>query len=173
MWGQLVGLGAHVSRACVRACHQACEPECLIPILMGVKQLILVGDHCQLGPVVMCKKAAKAVGVARASNISARSVDSGCRVQGFTQSMFERLVLLGVRPIRLQVYPCDCATARLYVWWCDGPALRCANRSSTACTRASLSSPPTCSTRARCRMVRAALRVCRGSAVERASCGYS
>ena len=22
-------------------------------------QLILVGDHCQLGPVVMCKKAAK------------------------------------------------------------------------------------------------------------------
>lgn len=45
-------------------------------------QLILVGDHCQLGPVVMCKKAAKA---------------------GLSQSLFERLVVLGIRPIRLQV----------------------------------------------------------------------
>eukprot|EP01042_Synura_sphagnicola_P001073 gene1073-1209_t len=61
---------------------QAMEPECLIPIVLGVKQLVLVGDHCQLGPVVMCKKAAKA---------------------GLTQSLFERLVLLGTRPIRLQV----------------------------------------------------------------------
>jgi regulator of nonsense transcripts 1 len=61
---------------------QAMEAECFIPIVLGVKQLVLVGDHCQLGPVVMCKKAAKA---------------------GLTQSLFERLVLLGVRPIRLQV----------------------------------------------------------------------
>lgn len=45
-------------------------------------QLILVGDHCQLGPVVMCKKAARA---------------------GLSQSLFERLVVLGIRPIRLQV----------------------------------------------------------------------
>ena len=50
---------------------------------MGLlSQLILVGDHCQLGPVVMCKKAAKA---------------------GLSQSLFERLVVLGIRPIRLQV----------------------------------------------------------------------
>jgi regulator of nonsense transcripts 1 len=61
---------------------QAMEAECFIPIVLGVKQLVLVGDHCQLGPVVMCKKAAKA---------------------GLTQSLFERLVLLGQRPIRLQV----------------------------------------------------------------------
>lgn len=47
-----------------------------------LSQLILVGDHCQLGPVVMCKKAAKA---------------------GLSQSLFERLVVLGIRPIRLQV----------------------------------------------------------------------
>ena len=45
-------------------------------------QLVLVGDHCQLGPVVMCKKAARA---------------------GLSQSLFERLVVLGTRPIRLQV----------------------------------------------------------------------
>ena len=68
---------------------QAMEAECFIPIVMGAKQIVLVGDHCQLGPVVMCKPAAKA---------------------GLTQSLFERLVLLGIRPIRLQVqyrmHPC-------------------------------------------------------------------
>eukprot|EP00593_Proboscia_inermis_P016148 CAMPEP_0171319270 /NCGR_PEP_ID=MMETSP0816-20121228/95236_1 /TAXON_ID=420281 /ORGANISM="Proboscia inermis, Strain CCAP1064/1" /LENGTH=745 /DNA_ID=CAMNT_0011814771 /DNA_START=24 /DNA_END=2261 /DNA_ORIENTATION=+ len=61
---------------------QAVEAEALIPITLGAKQLVLVGDHCQLGPVVMCKTAAKA---------------------GLTQSLFERLVLIGLRPIRLQV----------------------------------------------------------------------
>jgi regulator of nonsense transcripts 1 len=61
---------------------QAIEAEALIPIAMGAKQVVFVGDHCQLGPVVMCKAAAKA---------------------GLTQSMFERLVLVGNRPIRLQV----------------------------------------------------------------------
>jgi regulator of nonsense transcripts 1 len=68
---------------------QACEPECLIPLVLGCKQAVLVGDHQQLGPVIMNKKASKA---------------------GLTQSMFERLVLLGIRPIRLQVqyrmHPC-------------------------------------------------------------------
>ena len=41
-----------------------------------------MGDHCQLGPVIMCKKAAAA---------------------GLSQSLFERLIMLGVRPLRLQV----------------------------------------------------------------------
>jgi len=54
----------------------------MIPVVLGSRQLILVGDHCQLGPVVMCKKAARA---------------------GLSQSLFERLVVLGIRPIRLQV----------------------------------------------------------------------
>ena len=53
----------------------------MISVLNAI-QLILVGDHCQLGPVVMCKKAANA---------------------GLAQSLFERLVVLGIRPIRLQV----------------------------------------------------------------------
>ncbi|CAF4463145.1 unnamed protein product [Rotaria socialis] len=61
---------------------QATEPECMVPVVLGARQLILVGDHCQLGPVVMSKKAAKA---------------------GLSQSLFERLVVLGIRPIRLQV----------------------------------------------------------------------
>ena len=38
---------------------QATEPECMVPIVMGSKQVVLVGDHCQLGPVIMCKKASK------------------------------------------------------------------------------------------------------------------
>ncbi|VDP91630.1 unnamed protein product [Echinostoma caproni] len=61
---------------------QAMEPECLIPLNVGCRQVVLVGDHCQLGPVITCKKAANA---------------------GLTQSLFERFVLLGIRPIRLQV----------------------------------------------------------------------
>ncbi|KAI1296879.1 Regulator of nonsense transcripts 1 [Halotydeus destructor] len=61
---------------------QATEPECMVPVVLGTKQLVLVGDHCQLGPVVMCKKAAKS---------------------GLSQSLFERLVVLGIRPLRLEV----------------------------------------------------------------------
>lgn len=61
---------------------QATEPECLLPIMKGAQQLILVGDHKQLGPVVMCKKAALA---------------------GYDRSLFERLVSLGNRPYRLNV----------------------------------------------------------------------
>lgn len=61
---------------------QATEPEVMVPILRGVRQLVLVGDHCQLGPVVLCKKAG---------------------VAGLGRSLVERLVLLGNRPMRLQV----------------------------------------------------------------------
>ncbi|KAL0946462.1 hypothetical protein HGRIS_014975 [Hohenbuehelia grisea] len=68
---------------------QAAEPECMIPLVLGCKQVVLVGDHQQLGPVIMNKKAARA---------------------GLTQSLFERLVMLTNRPIRLQVqyrmHPC-------------------------------------------------------------------
>lgn len=61
---------------------QAAEPEMLIPLVAGAKQAVLVGDHCQLGPVVMSKAAARA---------------------GLGQSLFERLVLLGLPPVRLTV----------------------------------------------------------------------
>ena len=61
---------------------QSIEPECLLPMLKGVKQVILVGDHRQLGPVITCRETAKA---------------------GLNMSMFERLVSMGIRPLRLQV----------------------------------------------------------------------
>ncbi|KAL0592100.1 hypothetical protein ABG067_000753 [Albugo candida] len=68
---------------------QATEPECLIPIVQGAKHVVMVGDHCQLGPVVMNKRAASA---------------------GLNQSLFDRLLKLDHRPFRLRVqyrmHPC-------------------------------------------------------------------
>lgn len=49
-----------VNSILIDECMQATEPECMVPVVMGAKQLIIVGDQCQLGPVVMCKKAAVA-----------------------------------------------------------------------------------------------------------------
>ena len=68
---------------------QATEPECIVPIVLGAKQLILVGDHKQLPPVVLCREAGEG---------------------GLSQSLFERLINLGVTPQRLQIqyrmHPC-------------------------------------------------------------------
>ncbi|KYN99432.1 putative regulator of nonsense transcripts [Plasmodium gaboni] len=61
---------------------QSTEPECLVPLVTGAKQIVLVGDHCQLGPIIVCKKAANA---------------------GLGKSLFERLVMLGITPFRLEV----------------------------------------------------------------------
>lgn len=61
---------------------QATEPEVLIPIVKGAKQVILVGDHQQLGPVILDKNAGEA---------------------GLKQSLFERLISLGHVPVRLEV----------------------------------------------------------------------
>ncbi|CUI14807.1 Hypothetical protein, putative [Bodo saltans] len=61
---------------------QATEAEVLIPIVMGASQLILVGDHCQMGPVILNKPAEEA---------------------GYNRSLFERLIQLGQRPYRLEV----------------------------------------------------------------------
>lgn len=61
---------------------QATEPECLLPMTLGAQQVVLVGDHCQLGPVVMNKQAERC---------------------GLSQSLVERMILCGVRPVQLQV----------------------------------------------------------------------
>lgn len=63
-------------------CGQALEPECMIPISRDVSRLILVGDQCQLGPVVQCPEAATA---------------------GLDRSLFERCDALGVPLVRLEV----------------------------------------------------------------------
>eukprot|EP00924_Labyrinthula_sp_SR-Ha-C_P009156 snap_masked-scaffold_2-processed-gene-14.29-mRNA-1 protein AED:0.20 eAED:0.22 QI:0/0/0/1/1/1/3/0/1016 len=79
---RLVAAGLKFSTVLLDEATQATEPESLIPIVLGCKQFVLVGDHRQLVPVVMCKKAANA---------------------GLNSSLFERLVKLGLRIIRLRV----------------------------------------------------------------------
>lgn len=68
---------------------QASETECLIPLVLGARQVVMVGDHRQLGPVIPHKKVAQA---------------------GLQQSLFERLILLGNVPFRLTIqyrmHPC-------------------------------------------------------------------
>lgn len=71
-----------VNSILIDECMQATEPECMVPVVMGAKQLIIVGDHCQLGPVVMCKKAA---------------------VHGLAQSLYDRLCAVQIKPFRLEV----------------------------------------------------------------------
>lgn len=61
---------------------QATEPECLIPLTKGCRQAILVGDHQQLGPVVMSNEACKA---------------------GLNNSLFERLLNLSAFHVRLHI----------------------------------------------------------------------
>jgi regulator of nonsense transcripts 1 len=52
----------------------------VIPLIHGCKKLVLVGDHKQLGPIILDKNTAKS---------------------GYKQSLFERMVLLGVVPYLL------------------------------------------------------------------------
>lgn len=61
---------------------QAPEPDSLIPIVKGCEHLILVGDHKQLGPVIMDEKA---------------------KAAGFNKSLFERFIKLKYKPIVLTV----------------------------------------------------------------------
>ncbi|EQB60627.1 regulator of nonsense [Vairimorpha apis BRL 01] len=61
---------------------QSTEPLSIIPLVYGCTKLILVGDHKQLGPTILSKKVAKA---------------------GFKQSLFERLITIGVFPYKLSL----------------------------------------------------------------------
>ncbi|KAL7722559.1 Nonsense-mediated mRNA decay protein [Entamoeba marina] len=60
---------------------QADEPECLVCLRNNVQQLFLVGDHCQLGPILNSKEA---------------------KNHGLVLPMFSRLLLLNHEPYRLQ-----------------------------------------------------------------------
>lgn len=72
----------HFDYLLVDEATQATEPEILLPMLKGPRQVILIGDHMQLGPVVLSKEAATG---------------------GMNRSLFERMVKLGLRPVRLEV----------------------------------------------------------------------
>lgn len=72
--------GMRFARVMVDEATQATLPEALIPATKGCKQLVLVGDHRQLGPVCSSRPAAAA---------------------GFGSSLFERMLELGYRAARL------------------------------------------------------------------------
>lgn len=61
---------------------QCTEPLSVIPLMYGCEKLILIGDHKQLGPIILDKKTEKA---------------------GYKRSMFERLIALGVVPYLLNI----------------------------------------------------------------------
>eukprot|EP00966_Prymnesium_polylepis_P155511 3592185-Prymnesium_polylepis.1 len=59
---------------------QSTEPSTLVPLTHGCRQLVLVGDHKQLRPTVVCDEAAR---------------------RGLKRSMFERLLRMGISPYML------------------------------------------------------------------------
>ena len=61
---------------------QALEPECILPIRLGARRVVLVGDSKQLGPVVTSRKA---------------------QAKGAAISLFARLELIGVPSVLLDV----------------------------------------------------------------------
>lgn len=62
---------------------QSIEPETLVSLVRGARQVVFVGDHKQLKPFVASKQG---------------------QLCGLNRSMFERLILLGAaQPIRLNV----------------------------------------------------------------------
>lgn len=63
------------------------EPEALIPICKASRQVVLVGDHCQLPPVIQSQQAAQ---------------------QGLQVSLFDRLIQAGVPSAMLQVGSGSC-----------------------------------------------------------------
>ena len=68
---------------------QATEPAILVPIIRGCRQLVLVGDHCQLPPTVLSTRAEE---------------------EGHGVPLFSRMVACGVPPFMLdtqyRMHPC-------------------------------------------------------------------
>ena len=68
---------------------QATEPALLVPLMRGCRQLVLVGDHCQLPPTVLSTRAEE---------------------EGHGVPLFSRMVACGVPPVMLdtqyRMHPC-------------------------------------------------------------------
>ncbi|KAH9599232.1 DNA2/NAM7 helicase [Trypanosoma melophagium] len=74
--------GMHFKHVLIDEATQGTEPETIIPLVSGAEQVILIGDHCQLRPVVSSLAAEKA---------------------GLHRSLFERFLSMGHRALRLDV----------------------------------------------------------------------
>ncbi len=69
--------GRRFSRVLIDEATQATEPASLVPIVRGSRQIVLIGDHKQLPPTVISKRA-----------------EDG----GLSRSLFERLIDMGIEP---------------------------------------------------------------------------
>ncbi len=72
--------GRRFSRVLIDEATQATEPASLVPIVKGSRQIVLVGDHRQLPPTVISRRAGRG---------------------GLDRSLFERLVDMGITPVML------------------------------------------------------------------------
>ena len=76
-------------RVLVDEATQATEPAMLVPLMRGCRQLVLVGDHCQLPPTVLSTRAEE---------------------EGHGVPLFSRMVACGVPPFMLdtqyRMHPC-------------------------------------------------------------------
>jgi len=69
--------GRRFSRVLIDEATQATEPASLVPLVRGSRQIVLIGDHKQLPPTVISKRA-----------------EDG----GLSRSLFERLIDMGIEP---------------------------------------------------------------------------
>ena len=74
--------GLRFEKVVIDEACQAQEPETLLPLLTRPEQIIMVGDHFQLGPIIKCKEAEKA---------------------GLENSLFRRLIDLGFESYMLSI----------------------------------------------------------------------
>ncbi len=69
--------GRRFSQVLIDEATQATEPSTLVPIVRGARQIVLVGDHRQLSPTVISRRASEG---------------------GLSRSLFERIMDMGVTP---------------------------------------------------------------------------
>lgn len=72
--------GRRFSRVLIDEATQATEPSALVPLSKGSRQVVLIGDHKQLPPTVISRRAEQG---------------------GLSRSLFERLIEMGIEPIML------------------------------------------------------------------------
>lgn len=87
--GEVLDALGPLERVLVDEATQATEPAVLVPIMRGCRQLVLVGDHCQLPPTVLSTHAEE---------------------EGHGVPLFSRMVACGVPPFMLdtqyRMHPC-------------------------------------------------------------------
>jgi hypothetical protein len=87
--GDILDALGPLERILVDEATQATEPAVLVPLMRGCRQLVLVGDHCQLPPTVLSTKAEE---------------------EGHGVPLFSRMVACGVPPFMLdtqyRMHPC-------------------------------------------------------------------